>query len=72
MFVRVILLSGNKVYEMCIQPDSLEDAYKIPRPVHREEFTQLSPSFFQTATFQLEKTNEKNNIEEPKKKIKRS
>lgn len=52
---------------MCIQPDSLEDAYKIPRPVHREEFTQLSPSFFQTATFQLEKTNEKNNIEEPKK-----
>lgn len=68
MFVRVILLSGNKVYEMCIQPDSLEDAYKIPRPVHREEFTQLSPSFFQTATFQLEKTNEKNNIEEPKKK----
>jgi len=68
LFVRVILLSGNKVYEMCIQPDSLEDAYKIPRPVHREEFTQLSPSFFQTATFQLEKTNEKNNIEEPKKK----
>lgn len=57
---------------MCIQLDSLKDAYEIPRPVHREEFTQLSPSFFQTATFQLEKTNEKNNIEEPKKKIKRS
>ena len=70
MFVRVILLSGNKVYEMCIQPDSLEDAYKIPRPVHREEFTQLSPSFSKQRHFNW-KTNEKNNIEEPKK-IKRS